>query len=138
MIQADIIAYIPQRQPFVMVDEVLLADPKASKTSFLIKDDNIFVVSGLFTEPGLIENMAQTAAAGTGYRYAQKGEIVPVGFIASIKNLKIYTLPKTGDTLLTENIVVHTVMNVHVVEAAVYVGEEKVASCEMKIFEQSS
>ncbi len=138
MIQADITAYIPQRQPFVMVDEVLLADPKASKTSFVIKEDNIFVTEGLFTEPGLIENMAQTAAAGTGYRYQQKGEVVPVGFIASIKNLKIFALPKVGDVLHTENIVAHTVMNVHVVEAVVYVGEEKMASCEMKIFEQAS
>jgi predicted hotdog family 3-hydroxylacyl-ACP dehydratase len=120
-----------------MVDEVLLADPKASKTSFLVRDENIFVVNGLFTEPGLIENMAQTAAAGTGYRYQQLGETVPVGFIASIKNLKIYSLPKTGDLLLTENIVVHTVMNVHMVEAMIYVGEEKIASCEMKIFEQT-
>ncbi|MCB9045911.1 MAG: 3-hydroxyacyl-ACP dehydratase [Chitinophagales bacterium] len=121
-----------------MVDEVLLADPKASKTSFLIRDDNIFVKEGIFTEPGLVENMAQTAAAGTGYRYQQQGEHVPVGFIASIKNLRIYALPKTGDLLHTENIVAHTVMNVHVVEAVVYLGEQKIASCEMKIYEQSS
>lgn len=137
MEQTDITAYIPQRAPFVMVDRVLLADPKMSSTSFLIRDDNIFVVNGLFTEPGLVENMAQTAGAGTGYRYQLAGEQVPVGFIASVKNLKIFALPKTGDELITETTISHTVMSMHVVEAAVYVNEEKMASCELKIFEQA-
>lgn len=137
MTSIDITAYIPQRPPFVMVGEVLQADPKISKTSFLIAEDNLFVVNGRFTEPGLVENMAQTAGAGTGYRYHQKGEVVPVGFIGAIKALKIYSLPKVGDLLHTEVIIVHTLMSVHVVEAIVYIGDEKVASCEMKIFEQT-
>lgn len=120
-----------------MVGEVLQADPKISKTSFLITEDNLFVVNGKFTEPGLVENMAQTAAAGTGYRYHQNGEVVPVGFIGAIKGLKIHTLPVVGDLLHTEVIIVHTLMSVHVVEAIVYIGDKKVASCEMKIFEQT-
>lgn len=136
--QADIIKYIPQRHPFVMVDTVLQADAKVSKTSFEIREDNLFVVNGFFTEPGLVENMAQTAAAGTGYRYQQKGEVVPVGFIGAIKNLRIYSLPKTGDVLYTEIVITHTVLSVHVVEANVYVDDIKVASCEMKIFEQAT
>lgn len=136
--QEKIIAYIPQRQPFVMVDTVLQADAKVSKTSFEIREHNLFVVNGYFTEPGLVENMAQTAAAGTGYRYQQKGEVVPVGFIGAIKNLKIYELPKTGDVLHTEITILHTVLSVHVVEATVYVKEKRIACCELKIFEQAS
>ena len=135
--QNEITAYIPQRSPFVMVDKVLQADARVSKTSFEVREGHLFVVDGLFTEPGLVENMAQTAAAGTGYRYQQKGEIVPVGFIGAIKNLRIFDLPKTGDVLHTEITIVHTVLNVHVVEAAVYVSDTKIASCEMKIFEQA-
>ena len=136
--QADIIKYIPQRHPFVMVDTILQADAKVSKTSFEIREDNLFVVNGYFTEPGLVENMAQTAAAGTGYRYQQRGEVVPVGFIGAIKNLKIYSLPKTGEVLFTEIVITHTVLSVHVVEANVYVGDTKVVSCETKIFEQAT
>ena len=132
----DITAYIPQRPPFVMVGEVLQADAKFSKTSFTIAADNLFVADDIFTEPGLVENMAQTAAAGTGYRYHQKGEQVPVGFIAAIKALKIYDRPKVGTTLYTEVEITHTLMNVHVVVATVYVNDKKIASCEMKIFEQ--
>lgn len=121
-----------------MVDKIIQADAKVSRTAFEVREGRMFVEGGFFTEPGLVENMAQTAAAGTGYRYQQMGETVPVGFIGAIKNLKIYGLPKTGDTLQTEITIVHTVLNVHVVEAAVYVGEAKMASCEMKIFEQAT
>ena len=134
----DIVQYIPQRPPFVMVGDVLQADVALSRTSFEITADNIFVKDNLFTEPGLVENMAQTAAAGTGYRYKQAGTVVPVGFIGAIKGLKIFSLPRVGDTIFTEVKITHTLLNVHVVEATVMLGEELVAKCEMKIFEQSS
>lgn len=137
MTKAEIIEYIPQRPPFVMVDEVVQADDKLYKTTFTVADENLFVVNGLFTEPGLVENMAQTAAAGTGYKYKQVGETVPVGFIGALKNLKIHELPSTGDKLETEILILHKVLNVYVVEAKVEVAGKKIATCEMKIFEQS-
>lgn len=136
--QSEITNYIPQREPFVMVHSVLQADKDVSKTSFIVEEKNLFVVDGKFTEPGIVENMAQAAAAGTGYRYQQKGEEVPVGFIGAIKNLKIIVLPAVGDELITEIKVVHKLLNVHVVEAIVKVNDNKVASCEMKIFEQTA
>ena len=138
MTQPDITSFIPQRPPFVMVDEVLLAEKAISKTSFLVREENIFTKDGVFTEPGLVENMAQTAAAGTGYRYYHSGEAVPVGFIGAIKNLKINLLPRVGDVLYTEIEVTHTVMSVHVVVAKVIVNGAIAASCEMKIFEQTT
>ncbi len=137
MSDLDITAYIPQRAPFVMVGGVVDVDDKLYVTKFVVSDGNIFSINGEFTEPGLVENMAQTAAAGTGYKYQQLGEVVPVGFIASIKSLKIKSLPKVGDELRTEVAIMHKVLNVHVVEAKVICKEEVVASCEMKIFEQS-
>lgn len=135
--QSEITNYIPQRAPFVMVHSVLQADVDVSKTSFVVEEDNIFTKDGKFTEPGLVENMAQAAAAGTGYRYKQKGETVPVGFIGAIKSLKITSLPSVGEELITSINVIHKLLNVHVVEASVMVNDQQVASCEMKIFEQS-
>ena len=55
---------IPQKPPMVMVDKLIFAEEKKVVTSFLIRRDNIFCSDGVFTEAGLIENMAQTAAAG--------------------------------------------------------------------------
>lgn len=133
----DITTYIPQRAPFVMVGGVVQVDDKLYVTKLDVTEDNMFAINGEFTEPGLVENMAQTAAAGTGYKYHKLGEPVPVGFIASIKNLKIISLPKVGEELRTEVAIMHKVMNVHVVEATVRCNDNIVASCEMKIFEQS-
>lgn len=134
--QSDITTYIPQREPFVMVGTVLQADKDVTKASFTVPDDNIFSINGKFIEAGLVEHMAQTAASGTGYRYNQMGEEVPVGFIGAIKNLKINQLPNVGDELITEVNVIHKLLNVHVVEAIVFVDNKPIASCELKIFEQ--
>lgn len=132
----DILAYIPQRPPFVMISEIMHADDKMSKTSFDIKDDNILVKNGAFTEGGLVENMAQTAAAGTGY-YAQKeGRPAPVGFIGALKNLRVNELPKVGDKITTESVTIHQIFNAHVVEGKVTCGDKVMATCEFKIYVQ--
>jgi hypothetical protein len=49
-----------------MVDELLFSDDNITKTSFTVTADNVFVINGEFSEAGLMENMAQTAAAGSG------------------------------------------------------------------------
>ena len=136
MTNRDITAYIPQRAPFVMVGAIDGADLQTSKTTFTILPDNIFVDNGFFTEPGLVENMAQTAAAGTGYRCQAEGKEVPVGYIGALKNLVIHELPRVGDTIQTEITFQHQVLNVHVVQGNIWMDGRHIASCELKIFLQ--
>ncbi len=136
MTATDITEYIPQRAPFVMVDEVLQADDTVSKTQFEIKAGHLFVNDGYFTESGLVENMAQTAAAGTGCKYQQEGKPAPVGYIGAIKNLNIISLPKVGDIITTEIKFTTQVMNVHIVQGRVYNHDQEIANCELKIFLQ--
>jgi len=137
MTQTDILQYIPQRPPFVMIDAVLQADDTISKTSFTVREGHLFVENGVFTEPGLVENMAQTAAAGTGYKAQQDGRSAPVGFIGALKGLQVKELPKTGDTITTEITFVHQVMNAHIVQGKIFIGDREIAGCELKIFLQS-
>jgi hypothetical protein len=61
------LALIPQKPPFVMIDALLFSDEKRTVSSFKIPEKNIFVKEGLFLEPGLVENIAQTAAARAGH-----------------------------------------------------------------------
>lgn len=130
----DIIEYIPQRAPFVMVDTVLQANDKVSETTFAIKGDNIFVENGRFTEPGLVENMAQTAAAGVGYRAHHRGVPPSVGYIGSLKNLYINQLPAVGDVIRTVITYEHRIMSVYMVKGEIFLGDTIIAGCEMKIF----
>jgi predicted hotdog family 3-hydroxylacyl-ACP dehydratase len=134
--QQEVLAYLPQRPPFVMIDHLLQADDRAIITSFTIREGHELVREGAFTEAGLVENMAQTAAAGTGARARQAGITPPVGFIGALKNLIIKELPCSGETITTEVIFVHQVMNAHIVQGTVRIGERIVATCELKIFLQ--
>ena len=63
----DIKNFLPQKDPIVMVDCILENDATSIKTSFTPGIDNIFASNGCFSESGLVENMAQSAAAKAGY-----------------------------------------------------------------------
>ncbi|HXS37338.1 MAG TPA: hypothetical protein VN721_11605 [Flavipsychrobacter sp.] len=134
MNQEGILAYIPQRPPFVMVDEVIKADDKVSLSRFTIRNDNIFIENGVFIEPGLVENMAQTAAAGTGYKLRALGKPVPVGYIAGIRSLVIKKLPAVNKTIITEMFFQQQIMNAHIVYGKIMADNEEIASCELRIF----
>jgi predicted hotdog family 3-hydroxylacyl-ACP dehydratase len=128
--------YIPQAAPFEMIDELIATTESATQTSFTVREGHLFVADGVFTEPGLIENMAQTAAAGTGFFAAEQGKAAPVGFIGAIKNFEVYQLPKTGETIISETKMVTQVLNAHVVQATVRLHDNVIASAEFKIFLQ--
>ena len=63
----DIKMLLPQGPPFIMVDRLLSTDASATRTVFLVTPDNPLTLDGKFSVAGLIENMAQTAAAGAGF-----------------------------------------------------------------------
>ena len=130
----DIIKYIPQREPMVMVHNIVEADEDCATTQLEVLSENIFVEGGLFREPGLIENIAQTAAAQMGYAFKSRGMPVPIGYIASVKDLSVFNLPPVGALLTTSTRVTANVMNVTLVEGVVRYNDLIVCSCEMRIF----
>lgn len=104
----DIQNYLPHRAPMLMVDLILDIDANFVETVFLIKEDNIFVQNDVFNEAGLIENTAQTCSAIVGKKYffeedgTENENINVIGFISALKNVKIYALPKVGDSIITK------------------------------------
>lgn len=131
---ADIEKLIPQRAPIVMVDAFLGVEGEDSFSEFTIREDNIFVDGGFMSECGLIEHIAQSAAARVGYVCEQKGVPVPVGFIGSVNKFFIERLPEVGDRLETVISVIQKVFKISLVEAKVRVGDQVIAGCRMKIF----
>jgi predicted hotdog family 3-hydroxylacyl-ACP dehydratase len=130
----NILLLIPQRPPIVMVDELLYTDETTTRCGFRVLATNIFAENGFFGEPGLVENIAQTAAAGVGYIALQNQQPAPVGFIGAIKDLDINFLPRAGDLLVTEVRILNKVFDVTLVSGIVYCNDELAAKCEMKIF----
>lgn len=128
---------IPQRDPIIMVHDLLEATDDYAVSNFMVDVDNIFVLNGVFTEPGLIENIAQTAAAQAGYLYQLKNIPVPVGFIAAITNLKIFELPLIHSKLKTTINVTNKIFEVTLIKGVVENEDKILCTCEMKIFTKS-
>ncbi len=136
---AEVSALLPQKPPMEMVDKLWFHDDTYSISGLTIKDDNIFCTNGVLNEPGLMENIAQTAGLRLGYIFqqlAKNGEAIkpPLGYIGAIKNLIIHQLPPVGAELKTEIFVKAVVFEVTMISAQSSINGEPVASCEMKIF----
>lgn len=130
----NITEIIPQRHPIVMIDALMVCDQNYTETNLFIDKSNIFSKDGFFTEPGLVENIAQTAAARIGYLCKQANVEVPIGYIAAVKNLNIHFLPKVDSTLVTQIKVTNQVLDITVITGTVTVDGNLAADCEMKIF----
>lgn len=129
-----ILGLIPQRPPIVMVNSFFGIEENCSYSGLTVTSDNIFCEAGKLQEPGIIEHIAQSAAARIGFIYTQQGAQVPLGFIGSVDKLRIYNLPEVGMKLFTEITVVQEVFDITLVSAQVKAGEELIAECRMKIF----
>ncbi|MBL0741276.1 3-hydroxyacyl-ACP dehydratase [Chryseolinea lacunae] len=132
--QDEIIQYIPQRTPIVMVHNLVEASDDHAVTQLAIDPANIFVKDGQFMEPGLVENIAQTAAVHVGYQCSKKNIPIPIGYIAAVKSLKIDVLPKHNTTITTSVEIVNKVLDITVVQGKVEQEGKVLASCEMRIF----
>lgn len=130
----DITAYIPQRTPIVMISGILEVDGPLTRTGLHIAPDNVFVENGLLTAPGLMENIAQTAAARIGYIAKQQNTPVPLGFIGAVKDLEILELPPAGQMIETTTVIGSEVFNATMVTGKVMYEGRVMAQCEMKIF----
>ena len=132
----EVLELIPQKPPMVMVDGLVYSDENKSISQLQLNDSNIFCKSGFFQEPGLIENIAQTAALRSGYSSKQSHEKPKTGFIGSIKRLTILELPKDNDTLQTTVTVLHELINATVIKGEIFVNKKLMAEGEMNIFLQ--
>lgn len=130
----NILALIPQRPPFVMIDKLLDCSEDISRTSFQIPEKNVLSASGVFSEAGLIENMAQTVAAGAGFMARSENKPVTSGYIGAVKNMEIINLPKINEVLITEIKIEDRVLGALLISGRIFCNEKLIASCEMKIF----
>jgi predicted hotdog family 3-hydroxylacyl-ACP dehydratase len=134
ILQDNITSIIPQRPPFVMIDQLVSCDETCSNTTFQVKAENILVYDGELSEAGITENIAQTAAAGLGYITLQSNRPIVIGYIAAIKNLEIFAQPKVGDIIQTNVTIINQIFDVTIISGSVKCDEILVAKCEMKIF----
>lgn len=133
IIDSDFIGeLLPQKKPFVMVHKLSHFSEKKITSKLAILADNIFVKGNQFTEPGLIENMAQTIALHTGYKYFLEQKPAPTGYIGAIKKAEVFTLPLVSQEITTSVEILHDIMGVTLVQASVSCDGKVIAQSEMK------
>ena len=129
---ATILKLIPQRPPMVMIDALVYYDESTVISGFTIPEDNLFVQNTEFTEPGLIEHMAQTVALYTGYHFYINNMQAPEGYIGAIKGVEISKLPKVGEQLETEVVILQEIMGVTLVKGTTRLHGEVIMTAQMK------
>jgi predicted hotdog family 3-hydroxylacyl-ACP dehydratase len=136
--EENILELIPQRPPMVMVGCLLSCDENKVVSQLTIHPDNLFLDSRGFTPAGMMEAMAQTAAARTGYLMRNKtgsaNKKVPVGVIGSIKNFRLYFQPEAGSVIETTVSVEHEVLQAMIVHGKVEVDGKLAAESDLQIF----
>jgi predicted hotdog family 3-hydroxylacyl-ACP dehydratase len=125
--------FIPQRAPFIMVDNLLEATDNKFETDFLILPDNIFLEKEVLREFALIENIAQTSAAGIGFLNIGKENAPVDGFIGGIKKLVVYDLPKVNDKIYTIVTKITQLGNMYLLKGESFLNDKKLIECEVKL-----
>lgn len=138
--------YLPHREPMLMVDIISEIGSKMVSTTFLIKEDNLFVTKGELQEVALIENAAQTCAAIVGQSFFfdendnERENVSVLGFISSIKKVKIDKLPKVGEMIITKGSLVSKIDGedtvICVMQVSTLLGEDEIMSAELNLFLQ--
>lgn len=124
---------LPHREPMIMVDGLLYFDGNKAVSSLTIKKSNILVTDEFFSETGLIEHMAQSAALLTGYRHKSQKLPIKEGFIAAIKNLTIQTCPKVDEVIHTEATIAYEMVNMTIMQLTSRVNKTIIAMAEMTL-----
>ena len=127
MVSFTITQLIPQRDPILMVDELLSADGEQASTCLTITSQNIFLGDdGTLEESGIIEHIAQSASAFAGYKAVMAGTTKPpVGYIGEVKKFRCYHRPKVGDCLCTFVTLGVEVNGVTLLSAQTYAAKDK-------------
>jgi len=124
---------IPQRPPFILVDELISFQPDGVVAGFRVPEGHILIsADGYLTESGVVEHFAQAIALYQGYDYFLRHERPPVGYIGSIKNFEISALPKIGDVLETHIRVLQQLFGVTAVRGEVRLLDQVIAIGEMR------
>jgi len=131
--KAQIESFIPQRAPFIMIDNLIEVTSTTFETDFEILPDNIFLEEERLREFALIENIAQSSAVGLGFLNMSTHTMQIDGFIGAISKLKVHDLPKVNDKIFTMVTLLHQFDNMYLLKGESFVNNKRLIECEVKL-----
>jgi predicted hotdog family 3-hydroxylacyl-ACP dehydratase len=131
----DIKRLIPQRDPFMMVDEFEQRDDQTGVTLLTVRHDNYFrLPDDTMAETGLIEHIAQSCSALAGSKAT--GDKPPVGMIAEVKHFGCHRRPAVGEQIDTTVTFGFSFGQMTMAHGESRVGADVIAEMDLKIFMQ--
>ena len=131
--------FLPHRGSMLMVKDLLAIDDDSVSSGLPILNDCIFVNNkGFFTEPGLIENAAQTSTAIVGQSFFKEDDVTGesnqlVGYISAIRKVEVFQLPKVGDYITTKASLVSRLdtndMCICVINCSTFIEDKLIVDC---------
>ncbi len=132
----DIKKLIPQRDPFMMVDEFERQDETSATSALTIARGNYFLLpDGMISPTGLIEHIAQSCSALAASNKAEDSN-APIGMIVEVKNFCCHRRPLLNERIQTKVTFGFSFGNMTLAHGVSLVGEETVAEVDLKIFMQ--
>lgn len=128
----EILDLIPQRPPMVMIDQLTHSGEKSARGRLFIKESNVFCHEDHLQEAGLIEFIAQTAAAYAGYLQLSSQKEVKPGYIGEIKNLIIHSLPVINTEIQSEITVENELMGYTIITGRILQNDSVIAEGEIR------
>ena len=135
--EIPVLDLIPQRPPMQMIDRLIYADENSAQGTLLINPANLFVENNFLSESALVEFIAQTAAAFTGFNSIMKNSAVGEGYIGAVKNLVVYELPPVNTVILSKITVVNEIVGFTIILGKVFLENRMIAECEMRILSKN-
>ncbi len=154
----DITRLLPHRPPFLLVESVaVLSSEDSVQNNFLsenflqeaglgsacirgqvcVREDNPFVNAQGELEPIAYAEMLAQCAGALGFlqeNAVQDGAQAPLGYLASLRDVRVWGKAKVGDVLHLYIQRTATVGQISVVEGAVFCQEKRLCSGQLKIF----
>lgn len=130
---AALLALLPHRPPFLMLDTLDSAAPDAAQGTLTVRPDNPLVDADGRLEPvAYAEIMAQCFAAAAGAMHA--GQPPRLGYLAGLRDMRVVGAAHIGDKLTARVRVMAVLGGIHVLEGDVRRDDAILAHGQVKIY----
>jgi hypothetical protein len=126
--QQEVLNYIPQREPIVMVNALVSASKKGIETEVVVCSDNMFVIDKKWVSAyGVLEHIAQSYALAHSYINKDSG----IGLIGRVKNLKVEMNAEILKPIKSTITILHDMGSTVLIKANAEQENKNILSCEM-------
>lgn len=125
----DIINYIPQRIPFIMVDNLISISNNEIVAKVRISDNNVFAKEGIVSFYGILEFIAQSTALGYGFTHENC-----IGVIGKISDCICIKSTKTNNDILSNISIEKELDKSLLISAKCFQDNQKILKCNMYLY----